>query len=173
MKRLNPEFFNCNSVELAKKLLGKVLCVQSGNQVIRKMITETEAYGINDTACHCYKGRTKRNDPMFKVGGTVYVYLCYGIHEILNVVAGKDGEGQGVMIRGVEGAVGPGKVSKALDIDRSLNYELLPLSKRIWLENGVEVKDSQIEKLKRVGISYASQEDQDKLWRFRFISTKH
>jgi DNA-3-methyladenine glycosylase len=167
MKKLNAEFFACDCVELARRLLGKVLCVKAGNEIIKKVITETEAYGVGDTACHGYKGRTKRNAPMFAQGGTVYVYLCYGLHEILNFAAGADGEGQGVMIRGIESAVGPGRVTKALNIDRSFNDEFLPTSKRIWLESGVEFQQQHIEELKRVGIGYASQEDQDKLWRFR------
>jgi len=166
IKKLTADFFDCDCEELSIKLLGKVICIQNGEHVIRKIITEVEAYGINDTACHTYKGRTKRNDPMFKQGGTVYVYLCYGIHEILNFVSGKDGEGQGVMIRGIEGAIGPGRVSKILNIDRSLNYEFLPTSDRIWLEDGEPVDEDKIERLKRVGIGYATQEDQDRLWRF-------
>ena len=167
--RVQPEFFDCDCVELARKLLGKLLCVRSGGEVIRKMITEVEAYGINDTACHCYKGRTKRNDPMFKRGGTVYVYLCYGIHEILNFAAGKDGEGQGVMIRGIEGAVGSGRVTKILGVDRNFNYEFLPTSNRIWLEDGTYIEEVRVERLKRVGIGYASLEDQNKFWRFKII----
>lgn len=171
MKKLASAFFDCDSVELAKKLLGKVLCVQIGDEVVRKKIIETEGYGINDTACHGYNGQTKRNYPMFCQGGTVYVYLCYGLHEIFNVAAGKEGEGQGVMIRGVENATGPGRVTKILKINRSFNYEFLPASNRIWLEDGIEVESTQIEELKRVGIGYATREDQDKLWRFRLLNT--
>lgn len=184
MKRLTAEFFDCGCVNLSIKLLGKVICIQTPNEVIRKMINEVEAYGIGDTACHANKGRTKRNDPMFKSGGTVYVYLCYGIHEILNFSAGKDGEGQGVMIRAVCNAenievakghtvrnigeaVGPGRVTKLLGIDRSFNYEFLPASTRIWLEEGAQVNQSKIQRLKRIGIGYASQADQDRLWRFK------
>jgi len=169
MKRLASEFFDCNSVELAPKLLGKVLCVQTESAIIRKAITETEAYCQNDTACHGNKGRTKRNDPMFHPGGTVYVYLCYGMHEMFNVAAGRDGESQAVLVRGIEGYAGPGKVTKHMNIDRSFNYEFLPASNRIWIENGVEVHESQIEKLKRVGIGYAARCDQDRLWRFRLV----
>jgi DNA-3-methyladenine glycosylase len=166
-EHLCPQFFDCESVTLAKKLLGKVLCVQNEGQIIREIITETEAYCENDTACHAFKGRTKRNDPMFCKGGTVYVYLCYGIHEMMNISAGKDNEGQAVLVRGVNGATGPGKVTKLLKIDRSLNYEFLPESKLIWIESAPEIDDSQIEKLKRVGIGYASPKDQNNLWRFK------
>jgi len=184
MKLTNPTFYNCNSETLAKKLLGKILCVAHENKIIRVSITETESYGLNDTACHTYKGRTKRNDPMFHRGGTIYVYLCYGIHEILNISAGADGEGQGVMIRGVcatknigaadiakdiDNIFGPGRVTKLLGVDRSFNYEFLTTSTRIWLEDAHEILPEKIQALKRVGIGYALQEDQDRLWRFRVM----
>ena len=164
--RLTKDFFACDSVELAQKLLGKTLCVQHGNEVIRKTITETEAYSENDTACHGNRGRTKRNDPMFCVGGTVYVYLCYGIHEMLNVAAGAEGESKAVLIRGTDGAAGPGKVTKLLNINRSYNYEFIPTSNRIWIEDAPEVDEDKLQKLKRVGIGYAAPADQNRLWRF-------
>jgi len=167
VKKLPCEFFDCGSVELAKKLLGKILCV--GNT--RSIIVETEAYEENDTACHAYRGRTKRNDPMFHSGGTVYVYLCYGIHEMLNIAAGKNGEGKAVLIRGIQNHIGPGRVTKALNINRSFNYEFIPTSTRIWIEDAPPV--TQIQQLPRVGIPYASQPDQDKLWRFKVIETKN
>lgn len=169
---MTADFFACDCAELSIKLLGKVICIKTPNVIIRKTITEVEAYGIGDTACHAHKGRTKRNDPMFKTGGTIYVYLCYGVHEILNFSAGRDGEGQGVMIRAVDGAVGPGKVTKLLCIDRSFNNEFLSTSDRIWLEEGEQVNQSEIERLKRVGISYAAKADQDRLWRFRLVLGK-
>lgn len=179
MNRLNENFFDCDAVMLARKLLGKVLCVKTDTEIKKMIISETEAYGINDTACHCYKGRTKRNDPMFKQGGTVYVYLCYGLHEILNFVAG-NGEGQAAMLRAVkhiepqskgkDRVIGPGCVTKTLKVDRSFNYEFLPTSKRIWIENGTAA-EPKIEELKRIGISYASKEDQEKLWRFKLIDS--
>ena len=189
MKIQNAEFFARDCVELAKALLGKTICVKHGDTTTKKTITETEAYGINDSACHCFKGHTKRNAPMFEAGGTVYVYLCYGIHEILNISAGNVGEGQGVMLRGVKrvehiehrncedmirtvgNVIGPGLVTKVLGVDRSYNNEFLPDSTRIWLEDGITVEENNIECLKRVGIGYATQADQDKLWRFRILST--
>ena len=167
MNRIKEDFFICDSEALAEKIIGKYLCVQLKGKIAKYMITETEAYGPNDSACHCHKGRTKRNDPMFRVGGTVYVYLCYGIHEIANIVAGKENEGQGVMIRGIDNTFGPGKVTKIIGIDRSFNYEFLPTSTRIWIEDNPVKSEFEIEKLKRIGIGYATLQDQDKLWRFR------
>lgn len=169
--RVNKNFFECDCVQLAVKLLGKTLCVQTANGTVKSIITETEAYGMDDTACHCNRGCTKRNDPMFCKGGTVYVYLCYGLHEILNFAAGSDGEGQGVMIRGTANAIGPGRVTKAFGINRSFNYEFAPTSERIWVEEGESI-EQKVEALKRVGIGYAAQEDQDRLWRFRLSQEK-
>lgn len=98
------------------------------------------------------------------------MYLCYGIHEILNVAAGAEGSGQGVMFRGVESVVGPGRVTKILGVDRSFNYEYIPKSDRIWIEEGAEIAERNIEKLKRVGIDFADQKDKERLWRFRLIT---
>ena len=167
MNKLKEDFFICDSEKLAEKIIGKYLCVQLNGKIDKYMITETEAYGLDDSACHCNKGHTKRNDPMFRAGGTVYIYLCYGLHEIANIVAGKENEGQGVMIRGIDNTFGPGKVTKKIGIDRSFNYEFLPTSKRIWIEDNLIKNEFKIEKLKRIGIGYATLHDQDKLWRFR------
>lgn len=101
---------------------------------------------------------------MFQKGGVCYVYLCYGIHNLLNIVSGEENDPQAVLIRSVEGLNGPGKVTKELGIDRTFNGKSL-LENEIWIEDGEEPK--QIEKLPRVGIGYAKQEDQEKLWRFR------
>ncbi|MCL2062399.1 MAG: DNA-3-methyladenine glycosylase [Firmicutes bacterium] len=165
--RIKEDFFICDSEILAEKLIGKYLCVHINGKTSKFMISETEAYGINDSACHCYKGRTKRNAPMFCKGGTVYIYLCYGLHEIANIAAGKENEGQGVMIRGLDNTFGPGKITKLAGIDRSFNYEYLPTSLTIWLEENLTKSTCKIEKFKRIGIGYAVQQDQDKLWRFR------
>jgi DNA-3-methyladenine glycosylase len=166
MNKKGAEFFECGAVDLAQRLLGTVLCIARGHDVARHVITETEAYGIGDTACHAFRGRTRRNDPMFCRGGTVYVYLCYGIHEMFNISAGRADEGQAVLIRGLADADGPGKVTKLLGLDRSFNYEFLPSSARIWIETGTV--PGQITALPRVGINYASAADRARLWRFKW-----
>lgn len=100
----------------AKELIGKVLIrrFQTG-RTLRARITETEAYfGESDTACHAYHGRTRRTEVLYHSAGTVYVYLCYGIHWMLNLVTGPMNDPQAVLIRGVEGVSGPGRVTKYL-----------------------------------------------------------
>lgn len=166
MRIIDKNFFTVPVLELANKLLGKIIVHKIVDKELRFRITEVEAYGTGDTACHANKGKTKRNAPMFEEGGTVYVYLCYGIFNILNFVSGKKDCGEGVMIRAVNDIFGPGKAGKALEITRDLNYEDLTVSNKIWLEDDGFIVDK-IDKFTRVGIGYALQEDQDKLWRFR------
>ena len=163
--RVSPKLYELNAVELAPKLLGIKLCRQINDEIIRLRITETEAYfGENDTACHAHKGKTERTKILYEQGGVAYVYLCYGIHNLLNVVTGEKDFPQAVLIRGVEGFDGPGKLTKALKIDRSLNGENLITSKSLWLEDDGCKFD--FKTTKRIGIDYATPEYRDKLWRF-------
>ncbi len=167
--RLLQDFYAKTAVELAPLLLGKVLCRNINGEIIKKQITETEAYyGESDTACHAHKGKTERTKVLYEAGGITYVYLCYGIHNLLNVVTGSEGFPQAVLIRGVEGYDGPGKLTKALQIDRSLNGVCLLTSQEIWIEDHGFSPDFKTDK--RVGINYASEEDINRLWRFLAIS---
>src|ERR1043165_9963484 len=104
------------TVALARWLLGKHLVRKfPDGRVDGRMIVETEAYnGESDLACHARAGRTARTDVLYSLGGIWYVYLCYGIHEMLNLVVGPENWPAAVLIRGVEGAIGPGRVTKAL-----------------------------------------------------------
>jgi len=153
-----------SAIELAPVLLGKILCRRQNDEILRYRITETECYVANDTACHAHRGKTPRNSVMFEAGGAVYVYLCYGIHNLLNVVTGKIGEPEAVLIRGVEGFNGPGKLTKAMDIDRNLNGVDLIISEELWIEDdGVQFEYAATP---RIGIDYASEADRARLWRF-------
>lgn len=151
--------------EAARALVGKILVrrLADGTE-LRARITETEAYfGEADTACHACHGRTKRTEVLYHPAGTIYVYLCYGIHWMLNLVTGPADDPQAVLIRGVEGASGPGRVTKFLSIDKSLNDTALG--------EGLSLEDdgftpARIEASPRVGIGYAAPEDQARLWRF-------
>ena len=172
MKITDPDFFCIPAPELARKLLGKILCrALDDGKVIRGRITETEAYGgfsQPDTACHAHKGITKRNAPMFERGGTIYVYLCYGIHEMLNITSGTVGDGQAVLIRAIQGIIGPGRVTKTLLINRCLSGKDIMNCNELWIEDDDFVVDNtRIERLARIGISYASETDQARLERYR------
>src|SRR5688572_12735115 len=133
------------------------------------MITETEAYnGESDLACHARAGRTRRTEVMYRAGGVWYVYLCYGIHEMLNLVVGPENFPAAVLIRGVEGAVGPGRVTKALAIDRQLNATAATeAASGLWLEDrGVRVPRRLVAVTPRIGVDYAGPVWAGKPWRF-------
>lgn len=159
-------------VALARWMLGKHLVRRfPDGRIEARMITEVEAYnGEADQACHARAGRTKRTEPLYAAGGIWYVYLCYGIHEMLNLVVGPEDWPAAVLIRGVEGAIGPGRVTKALAIDRSLNTtSALDPEKGLWLEDrGVRVPRRAITATPRIGVDYAGPIWSKKHWRFHF-----
>jgi DNA-3-methyladenine glycosylase len=164
-RRLSLRDYKRDAVTLAPKLLGTILCRKRGENLTRLRITETEAYyGEADTACHASKGRTERTKIMYLPGGYAYIYLCYGIHWMLNIVSGPADHPEAVLIRGVEGYNGPGKLTKALDIDRALNGENLAESDSLWIED--DNCRPAYRALTRVGIDYAAEEDRKCLWRF-------
>ena len=173
MTRLTPEFYAQDVLVASPALLGKVLChrLEDGT-ILRGRITETEAYRANDTACHASRGKTPRNAVMFAPGGVSYVYLCYGIHNLLNIITGEEDDPQGVLIRGVAGSPGPGRVTKALQITRAHNQLDLRTSETLWLEDDGFAPES-IQLAKRVGIGYASEEDQARLWRYYYTPERN
>ena len=171
---LESSFFEKEALVLAKSLLGKK--IQCGPVMIR--ILETEAYMPNDSACHAYRGQTERNKPMFGPPGRLYVYLCYGIHQLLNVVSGTEGSPQAVLIRAAEVCkghalakerrggrlelIGPGKLTQALGVDTSFSGERI--GKRVHFYDSPPVESFTTKP--RVGIDYAKPKDRDALWRF-------
>lgn len=164
MRITDRNFFTQDGYILAQQLIGKYICRCIDGEIIRRQITETECYlGTEDTACHAHKGKTPRTQIMWRQGGVCYVYLCYGIHNMLNFISGEENSPQGVLIRGIKDFDGPGKLTKALRIDRSLNGEDLLASDRIWLETGDSLP---YVAAPRIGIGYASEKDQQALWRF-------
>ena len=168
--QLKADFYARPATELAVALLGKLLCRRlPDGSVLRRRITETECYfGEEDSACHAHKGRTARTETLYAAGGITYVYLCYGIHSLLNVVTGKEGHPEAVLIRGVEGASGPGRVTKALGITCEDNKTPLTKEGGIWIEDdGTPPPDHTA--APRVGIDYAKQEDKDRPWRYLMI----
>ena len=163
--KLGFDFYSRPAFEAAPELLGKFLCRKLNGKLVKLRITETECYyGESDSACHAHKGKTKRTRVMYENGGLAYIYLCYGIHNMLNVVTGLKNFPQAVLIRGAGEFNGPGKLTKALKIDRNLNWENLMDSDNLWIEDD-GVKYSYVTD-RRVGIAYAQEADRNRLWRF-------
>ena len=162
---LERSYFTSPATLLAPNLIGKILCRKTENGVIRARITETECYfGEEDTACHAHKGKTERTKTMYEEGGITYVYLCYGMHFMLNIVTGPKDHPEAVLIRGVEGANGPGRTTKLMQITTKDNGLSLTEEKGIWIEDD-GLKFDRIA-LSRVGIDYASEEDRNRPWRY-------
>lgn len=189
MRKLSKEFYLQEDVlKLSQELLGKVLFTRIDGKLTGGMIVETEAYKApEDKASHAYNyRRTERTEAFYKEGGLAYVYMCYGIHHLFNIITNKAEVPHAILIRGIEPlegievmqerrgmtkvnpslTAGPGALSKALGISREHN--LLDLTgKTIWLEDhGRIIKDKDIVKSPRVGVAYA-EEYALKPWRFR------
>jgi len=189
-----PESFyeRTNVVKIARELLGKSLFTKVDGVVTGGMIVETEAYSWKERGCHAYGGRmTARNKIMFDGGGHAYVYLCYGVHHLFNVVTNREGIADAVLIRALEPIAGlkemkrrrgelqnpihltsgPGKLTKAMGIDRNFNGKFL-LNHDVWIENiGETVNSKHIVVSERIGIDYA-REDAMLPWRFTVKGNK-
>ena len=154
------------TLALARSLLGKYLVGAKG----ARMITEVEAYdGESDLACHARAGRTRRTKVMYGPGGVWYVYLCYGIHEMLNLVVGPPEWPAAILIRGIEGCAGPGRVTRAMGIDRRLNGTKSHPDFGLWLEDrGIMVPRRLIRATPRIGVDFAGPVWAKKPWRFHF-----
>ncbi len=161
----NIDFFCVGADKLAVNLLGKALVRNIDGVTQKYLIAETECYmGVNDSACHACRGKTPRASALWQRGGKLYVHLIYGLYYMMNIVAGLENEPMGVLIRGVMGIPGPGKLTRALDIGKDFNREDLLESDRIWIEEtNISTK---FDCLERVGIGYANKIDREKLWRF-------
>lgn len=163
---LNKDYFSKSATILAPDLIGKILCRRTENGIIRAKIVETECYfGEEDTACHAHKGKTERTKVMYEQGGITYVYLCYGMHSLLNIVTGPENHPEAVLIRGVDIAKGPGRTTKFLHITTADNALPLCEESGIWIEDDGK-KPPKIKRTPRVGIDYASKSDRERKWRF-------
>ena len=188
---LSSEFYGRpDVVQISKDLLGKVLCTYFEDTLTAGVITETEAYcGRNDKACHANDGtRTQRTEVMYGEPGHSYVYLCYGIHHLFNVVTNEAGLADAVLIRGirpVDGVSlmkerrdlasqktlsdGPGKLTQALGIKTSMSGCSL-MEPPVWIEDrGISIDDNNIKATRRIGIDYAGK---DALREWRFVLEK-
>jgi len=208
--RLKRSFFNSDTNEVARELLGKkIVRVFNSGQILEAIITETEAYhGFTDKASHASAKKTERNKVMFEKAGLVYVYLVYGMHYCLNFTTMPEGFPAAVLIRGIALEIpnlpageagpkhqitnsprqilqsnltgqesqiqnpkklntyylihnteinGPGRVCKILQIDKSFYGEDLTKSKRIWVEDGIDIEKNNIIASKRIGVDYAGE----------------
>jgi DNA-3-methyladenine glycosylase len=152
----------------ARSLLGKVLVRTRDGRESAHIITEVEAYiSERDLACHASRGRTKRTAVMFGPPGHWYVYLVYGMHEMLNLVTGPEGWPSAILIRGVADATGPGRVTRALGIGRSLNGKPAAPASGLHIEDrGIRLPDRAVLRTPRIGIDYAGPVWSGKPWRF-------
>lgn len=188
MKQLQKSYFLQDDVlKITRDLLGKYVFTCKDGQISGGIISEVEAYnGIEDRASHAFGGRrTRRNEMMYHEGGVAYMYLCYGLHAMLNFVTNVEDIPDAVLIRGIlpshgeelmlqrtgkthitpDISNGPGKVSKALGLSVSDNGQSLE-SETIWLEDrGVIIPDTQIDIFPRIGVDYAG-EDAKRPYRF-------
>jgi len=187
MKLPDSFYQGSDVVSIARNLLGKYLFTQVDGLVTGGYIVETEAYnGVIDKASHAYGNRmTNRTQTMYLQGGVAYVYLCYGIHEMLNVVTSVEGQPHAVLIRAINPTVGldvmqlrrnmnivkptitmgPGSVGKALGISRKLNGISLQ-SDSLWIEDRAHhFSDAEVAAVPRVGVAYAGD---DALLPYRF-----
>jgi DNA-3-methyladenine glycosylase len=186
MKLTDSFYQRTNVVMIARELLGKVLFTNVNGIVTGGMIVETEAYSWKEKGCHAYGSKkTERNSVMFEKGGHAYVYLCYGMHYLFNIVTNLTDIPEAVLIRAVEPVhgieemflrrgklrndfhltSGPGKLTKALGIDRKLNGKFL-LDNEVWIEDvGTRISKRNIVASPRIGIDYAG-EDALLPWRF-------
>ena len=188
MKKLSNDFYQREDVVLiAKELLGKVLVTNFNDEITAGIITETEAYnGAVDKASHAYNNRrTNRTEIMFGIGGNAYVYLCYGIHHLFNVVTNKNEIPHAILIRAVQpykgnnimlnrlnrkvlpaNIAGPGLVSKALGIN-TIHSGMSLKSKELYIaDEGIIFPENAIKSTPRIGVDYA---EEDALLPYRFV----
>jgi DNA-3-methyladenine glycosylase len=190
MSKLPREFYlQKNVVKVASELLGKVLVTQFNGIITSGIICETEAYnGVVDKASHAYGGRrTQRTETMFQEGGIAYIYLCYGIHHLFNVVTNREDQPHAVLIRGIQPldgipemllrkrisiekknmGIGPGNVSTCLGLHTKLDKTDL-LGDQIWIEDqGIKLIKKNIITSPRIGVDYAG-EDAKLPYRFQY-----
>ncbi len=185
MSLLPASFYHQNDVVLiARSLLGKKLATCIEGKLTSGLIVETEAYSYRERGCHAFNNKmTARNKVMFEAGGIAYVYLCYGVHHLFNVVTNQTGKADAVLIRALQPVQGqetmlarmntnsakritsgPGKLTKAMGIDRKMNGLSLYFD-NLWIEKSLPVSKSEIVATTRIGIDYAG-EDAQLPWRF-------
>ena len=165
-KRLDADSFHRDVLETAPDHVGKILVhrLADGTE-LRERIAETEAYrGEEDKGCHAAKGRTKRTELLYGESGVIYVYLCYGMHWLMNIITGEKEQPQGILLRAGEHFDGPAKLTKNMKIDGSFKGIHLNDIEEIWFED--DGFRPEIKTAPRVGIDYAGDYWKDIEWRF-------
>jgi DNA-3-methyladenine glycosylase len=188
---LPRDFYNCDTLEVARELLGCRLIRKHNGEQMAARIVETEAYcGAEDSACHAHRRRSPRTEAMFGPAGHAYVYLVYGMHWLLNVVTEPEGSPCAVLIRAVEPTAneaamrairqstgkqlsnGPGKLTRALSIDKALYGHDMTQAGQLWISPAsnddphyAALASRSIASGPRVGIDYAKPEHRDAPWR--------
>jgi DNA-3-methyladenine glycosylase len=167
--KLGQDFFYRDVLKVAPDLLGKVLVRRfDDGRLFKSQITEVEAYrGEEDKACHASKGRTSRTEIMYHPGGSVYVYLIYGMYWMLNFVTGDKNEPQAVLIRRLNDIAGPGRITRRLEIGSDFYGENLAFSERIWIEDNPQPLP--VHAGPRIGIDYAGEPWKTLPWRFTVL----
>lgn len=170
-------FFDRPTLTVARELIGCYLCLKRKGKAVRYVITETEAYdGLEDLASHAARGKTKRNEVMFREAGHIYLYFCYGIHWLLNIVTGPVHYPAAVLIRGVQTVDGklhydgPAKLTKALGLTGSLNGKIVSKETGLWIEpRNQSLPEPRILTTPRIGVNYAGPIWSKKEYRFLLI----
>ena len=167
-KVLTPDFFQRQTLEVTREVVGKFLVKREGGRELAYTITEVEAYdGPEDKASHASRGRTPRTEVMFWSGGFFYIYLIYGMYHMLNIVTGKEGYPAAILIRGVREVNGPGRLTRDLGIDKSFNRFRVVPDTGLWVEDrGVKSSYKKIRTCPRVGVDYAGEEWKNKPFRY-------
>ncbi|WP_252106821.1 MULTISPECIES: DNA-3-methyladenine glycosylase [unclassified Halomonas] len=179
---LPRDFYDRDTLEVAQDLLGCQLVRRVKGELIAATIVETEAYrGATDSACHAHRRKTPRTEAMFGPPGHAYVYLVYGMHWLLNIVTQPEGNPCAVLVRAVEPCLnedamrrvrvarnrelsnGPGKLTRALSIDKALYGEDMTRADKLWGAQGPTPQ--RVATGPRVGIDYAEPADRDAPWR--------
>lgn len=169
---LPSSFFNRPTLVVAEELVGKFLVIQEADgREAAFMICEVEAYdGPEDRASHAFRGKTKRTNVMFGEAGFWYVYLIYGTYWMLNIVTGPEAYPAALLIRAAGEYDGPGKLTKALKIDKRFHEKLACKETGLWIEDraedGGETRPLRVWKTPRVGVEYAGPIWSKKLYRF-------